>query len=85
MAHTIDSGSSEFNLRTPRERAYARADAYRMIIDDLSQSVPTDIGKAAPWLDRDFQTMLVATLQRAKKFEEDARKLAVIKEVFSGK
>lgn len=38
-----------------------------------------------PWTDRTFQRALIEKIKEYRRYKEDAKKLAIIKEVFGGK
>jgi len=69
----------------PRERAHAEWRRLGEIADKLATQAQPDLGKAAPWLDHNFQRVIVERLKREREFRRSHEKLAVIKEVFGGK
>lgn len=67
---------------TPREQMHELADRYKKMIGKLAGGeVPVDL----PWPDPRFQKMVVSLIGDMRKYKADADKLAVIREVFSGK
>jgi hypothetical protein len=62
-----------------RERLFMAVKHVDKIIDGDATAI-----ESAPWHDSDFRQAVVQRLMESEKYREEARKLAIVKEVFGG-